>query len=260
MLRTNAVGVVWVKWSDIFPCLWLLVTALVRVGVSDVSPTAQGEVWLGPCVSPKYFCIPATSWSSTRCQQHPRRLDGCAVRLWEFPKQHKESCSGWLAAHSISIAQFPTCSGSGTTGSSLGTQQHIKWDPEGNHRRDPSVYADGLADPHAPSPTHRVHLLETDHKYLPFIKHVVTAIHSEYQERHAQARAGARRGEMVILQFLLMARKQSSASWPQPEVGVRLSVCSETHLGLGFCWMKSKKDEYFLEVRIPPSGFLRMWW
>lgn len=169
---------------------FLVATALVRVG--DVKCEPHGTEWglIGTLCKPgvlhaSHFLISPLDvsstpgdWMAVACRsgsfQNSTRKVGPSTRL---------SFWSWLRAHSISTAWFPTCSGSRTTKSRLGTQHQSGEIQRVNHRWDPSIYNDGLADPPPPSPTHRVHLLETDHEYLPFIKHVIAALHSENQEQ-----------------------------------------------------------------------------
>lgn len=132
MLRTNAVGTTGVTsfhfcgFSLCWPVLWL------EQRVSKANLTVQSEVWMGPsqCECQVLLCASGFSFFPLDASSIPG--DWVAVQLWEFPGaaqsvffQVQAHCCP-LAAYSILIALFPTWCDLRATGSSLGTQQHIK--------------------------------------------------------------------------------------------------------------------------------------
>lgn len=90
----------WVNWSVIFSFPWLL---FLQAPLSLEMQTLQyrvGSAWDPPSVGETHtvFVCQPLPCLSTRCQQCPRRLAGCAVPPWEFTKQHKQSGSKCTAA------------------------------------------------------------------------------------------------------------------------------------------------------------------
>lgn len=117
----------WVNWSVVFSFPWLL---FLQAPLSLEMQTLQyrvGSAWDPPSVGETHtvFVCQPLPCLSTRCQQCPRRLAGCAVPPWEFTKQHKVAPSAlqpsWSrrAAEGILITWFPTCSDFRTTTSQV---------------------------------------------------------------------------------------------------------------------------------------------